>query len=180
MKKNLLYPLFVAVLFLGISSCSKDPIVVPYNVSDLSPICIPATPGTYGTSSFDFTITQNDIKAIATAAGVSDPLGRLESAKLTAMQVEITSGTNLDEIAGVQVYAKNVGTSGDGTQVAYTPDISAGSATVDFLINGTEISDLVKGGDIVLTAKVTTKAPGNQNAVCMKLTKGTIELKEKK
>lgn len=181
MKKNLFYPLFALVLFLGVSSCSKDPIAIPYNLSDFSPICIPASPNTYGTTTYEFPVSQNDIKSVITTAGVSDAWGRLQSAKLTAIQLQVTSGAStFDEIAGVQLYAKNAGTSGDGEQVAYTPDISAGSATIDFLLNGTEIAELVKSGDLVFTVKLTTKAPGNQNAICMKLSKGVIEIKEKK
>ncbi len=183
MKKNIYLTTLVAFVMAGIigfSSCSKDPIVVTYNLSEFSPLCIPASPSVYGYTSFNFTIAQTDIRTAMTSAGVNDPFGRLEKAEIKGLKAEVTSGANFDEIGSVEVYLKNTGTSGTGTQVAYSENIGNGSASFDLKLNGAALKEMVKAGDIDVLVKVLTKSPGNQNAVCMKLSSGKIELTAKK
>ncbi len=182
MKKTLLSTLFAAVLILGISSCAKDPLVVPYDLGVKGPMCIPASPSVYGLSSYEYTVTKTQIEAALATAKITDPWSRLEEVKVEGLKIEVdasSGATNLNDIEGAQVYAKNVGTTGKGTQIAYSPTITSGSAVVELLLNGEDIKELVKAGDIVITVDATTKAPGNANAVCLNLTSGKLAMKIK-
>lgn len=183
MKKNLFVTTLVAFVLagiIGITSCSKDPIVVPYNMSDFSPIVIPANPNVYGYTLFNYTITQNDVKAALTAAGVNDPWGRLQKAEVKGLKATIEGNGNFDEIGSVEVFLKNTGTSGEGTQVAYSENIGSGTTSFDLKLNGAALKEMVKAGDINVLIKVLTKSPGNQNAVCLKVGSGKLELTVKK
>ncbi|MFN8287620.1 MAG: hypothetical protein U0V74_12735 [Chitinophagales bacterium] len=182
MKKVLLNSLLAVALIVGISSCSKDPLVVPYDLGTKGPMCIPASPAVYGLSSYEYTVTKAQIEAALTAANISDPWSRLEEVKVEGLKVEVAASsgaTNLNDIEGAQVYAKNVGTAGKGTQIAYSPTITSGSAVVELSLNGSDIKELVKAGDIVITVDATTKAPGNANAICLNLTSGKLAMKIK-
>lgn len=181
MKKNLTFP-FLTVLFallLGVSSCTKDDLVVPYNLGDQS-FCVEVNPF-QATTEHTFSITQAQVNAVLSAAGVTD-IGKVKKAALkTGFKASIATGgtaLNFDEFEGMQVFMKETGTSGDGSQIAYTNTLGAGATETEFLLNGTDLILALKK-DVTFTVKITNKPAGNSNKACVLLSKGTIELSVK-
>lgn len=164
--------LFLLTLLLSTSSCKKEDLVVLQGLDDYE-YCIGANPN-YGTTSKTFTITQNQIQAAFTSAGVSFDKARVKALKLNKISAQIvTTAATFNQIGGFEVYAKATGASGDGTQIAYVASIGDNLTTVDMLLNGADIKDLLNETSITLTLKVTTK-PGGNNDICMKLTAGEL------
>lgn len=176
MKKILSISLYAFLLigFFTTTSCTKEPLLIPYNFGDRE-FCLPANPfQAYQTYTFD--VSHADIVAAMSAAGITD-VGRATKAGLKAgfkVKISGTAFTNLDQISNVEVYMKETGTGGTGTQVAYSDNIAAGATEVLLLINGVDLK-LAVTKDITLTVKILNKAAGN-TAGCVKLTDGIIEV----
>ncbi|MFM2306846.1 MAG: hypothetical protein RLZZ367_1515, partial [Bacteroidota bacterium] len=86
--------------------------------------------------------------------------------------------TTLDEISSIEVYIKETGTSGDGTQIAYSPTIANGATEIQLNLNGTDLKDVVTK-DMTLTVKVLNKASGNTQKACLTLTNGIVDVSVK-
>lgn len=164
--------LFLLTLLLTTSSCKKEDLIVIQGLEEYQ-ACLQANVN-YGTTTFTYTITQSQIQAAFTSAGVSFDKARVKALKLNKISAQIvTNAATFNQIGGFEVYAKATGASGDGTQIAYVASIGDNLTTVDMLLNGADIKDLLNETSITLTLKVTTK-PGGNNDICMKLTAGEL------
>jgi hypothetical protein len=179
MKKISLFTICATlfVLTATLNSCKKEDLVVVQDLSDWE-VCLPAT-SNYGTTVFTDTLKKSEVEAAFTAVGATYSADRIKNLKLKQISAQITTNavtTDFDEIGGFEVYAKGPGTTGDGTQIAYTNGISADASQLTMLLNGAEIKDLLSGDYIVLTLRVSTKQ-GGHNDICFKLTGGLLEYK---
>ncbi len=175
MKKILSVSFYAFLLagFFSITSCTKEPLIIPYDFGEQT-FCLPANPfQAYQT--YTFNINKADIVAAMAAAGITD-IDRVTKAGLKPgfKAVVATTGANLDEIANIEVYMKLAGTGGTGNQIAYSDNISAGATEVGILISGAELKEAVTN-DVTITVKILNKPSGN-SAVCVKLTSGIIEV----
>jgi len=175
MKKILTLSLYAFLLtgFFSISSCTKEPLIIPYNLTEYE-FDIPANPyQAYQT--YTFNLLHADVQTVLTAAGITD-MGRVQKAALKSgfkAKASVT-GTNLDEILSVEVYMKEMGTGGDGTQVAYSQNIGSGASETLLLINGADLKMAVTK-DVTFTVKVLNKPTGN-SALKLKLGQGIIDV----
>jgi hypothetical protein len=181
MKKSYAMPV-LAILFaaiLSISSCKKDDLVVPYDLGNQT-VCVDPNPY-QGYITYTTNTNHNDVQAVLTAAGVKD-LNRLTKAALrTGFKATVSAtgvATTLDEISSIEVYIKETGTSGDGTQIAYSPTIANGATEIQLNLNGTDLKDVVTK-DMTLTVKVLNKASGNTQKACLTLTNGIVDVSVK-
>jgi len=179
MKKILSISLYAFLLigFFTTTSCNKEPLIIPYSFGE-KVFCL--DPNTYQYKNFTFDISHADIVAAMSAAGITD-VSRATKAGLKAgfkVKVSGTDFTTLDQISSVELYMKETGTGGDGTQVAYSSNIVSGATEVLLLINGVDMKQVVTK-DITLTVKVLNKAGGNTYG-CIKLTDGVIEISARK
>lgn len=164
--------LFLLTVLLSTSSCTKEDLVVVQNLEEYS-ACLPANVN-YGTTPFTYTITQSQVQAAFTSAGVSFDKARVKALKLNKVKAQIvTNAATFNQIGGFELYAKATGASGDGTQIAYVASIPDNVTVVEMLLNGADIKDLLNETSITFTLKVTTK-PGGNNDICLKLTEGLL------
>jgi hypothetical protein len=174
MKKYLSLSL-VTLLLAGLTtftSCKKETIFIPYDLGDKI-VCLDVNP-IQEYHFFTFDLNHNDLVAALSAAGVTD-LSKVKTVKLKKIKAVVTdAGADFDEIATIEVYLKETGASGDGTQIAYTPTIEAGTIEVQLLLNGVEMFQVLNT-DMTLNVKVLNKPTGN-SAICTKLTQGQIEI----
>jgi len=169
----------IAVIFaalLTITSCNKDKFVITYTMDDMT-ACLVANPNNTP-QEFTFALDHDDVLAVVSAASVD--LSSVKETKLGKIKVVITpaGSANLDQIEGIQVYMKALGTSGDGEQIAHTPSITNGAVEIAFNINGADLKKTLSE-DMIITVRVFNKPSGN-DPVCIKLTEGTIEITAQK
>lgn len=166
--------LSLALLF-SISSCTKEPVIVSYNLGDKE-VCLVSN--VYqGYQTFTFNVSHSDITAVLTAAGYSD-LAKATSVKLKDGIKAVSSTGNLDEILNVEVYFKVAGTSGDGDQIAYVQTLPTGATEAVLSVNGLELKPALTN-DVTITVKVLNKTTGN-SAKCYKITSGVFDISLKK
>lgn len=164
--------LFLLTLLLTTSSCKKEDLIVIQGLEEYQ-ACLPANVN-YGTTTFTYTITQSQIQAAFASAGITFDHDRVKELKLKQIKGQIvTNAATFNQIEGFEVHAKATGASGDGTQIAYVGSIGDNLTTVDMLLNGADIKELLHETSITITLKVTTK-PGGNNDICMKLTDGQL------
>lgn len=180
-KMKKLFNLSAIALFLSmffITSCNKD-VTVFYNVGELSG-CLPQT-NIQSANGYEYTeeVLVSDIRAAFDAAKVTYDLGRVKTARFKNFKAVVsTTGANFDQIAGMQLYVKADGTSGAGEQIAYVDNIGSGVAEVALTLNGVDIKSLMNNQKLILTLKVFNKSAGN-DAICVKITSGIIEIQAK-
>jgi hypothetical protein len=172
--KNILYSsLLSACLFIliGVSSCTKTPLVIDYTISDMQS-CLNLT----STQSYHidtFTVSHSAIVSAISNAGVKD-LSRVTSVGLKQMQVVGVGSANFDQVSGVEVYYVNTNVPANVTQCAYgNGGTAAGVTQFSLLINGADLTQMLYS-DGLLIVKVLNKANGNP-AMCLKVTQGIIE-----
>ena len=173
--------LFIAVMLIAslmtISSCTKSPIVIHYNLNDMN-ICIPANPyQTYQV--YTFPLKTSDVQAFLKSAGGTTDISKVSSAVVNGFTAEIvTTGSDFSQISSVEVYMKlasDTSSTSVGSQVAYSQNLGAGIKQSKLLLNGVDIRQALSN-DMTITVKVLDVPTGNA-AVCMKLTEGVIALK---
>lgn len=172
----------VAVLFaamLSVSSCTKEDLVIPYDLGSLTG-CI--EPNQFqGYQTYSYNISHDDIHDALAAVGVTD-MTKIKQARLkSGLKASISAtglATNLDELASVEVYIKETGTQGDGTQVAYSPAIANGATEIELSMNGTELKDFITK-DMTILVKILNKTSGNTKKACLTFTKGIIDISAK-
>ena len=164
---------------ISINSCSKDPLVIPFTIADKEK-CLSTNPfQAYAKDSFD--VLKADVLAVMSAAGITD-VGRVTKAGLKAggtfkVVVSGSGFTTLDDIANIEVYMKKSGTTGDGTQIAYSDAIGSGANEVKLVLNGIDMKQFVEQ-NTTFTTKILNKTTGNAQG-CLTLTGGVIEISVK-
>lgn len=173
----------IAVLFaalFSVSSCTKEDLVIPYDLGSLTGCIEPNQFQGYQTYSYD--ISHDDIHDALAAVGVTD-MTKITKARLkSGLKASISAtgvATNLDELASVEVYIKETGTQGDGTQVAYSPAIANGATEIELSMNGTELKDFITK-DMTILVKILNKNSGNTKKACITFTNGIVDISAKK
>ncbi len=182
MKKSVLF-LFAAVVITGaislLSSCGKE-VTTTYNVQNRE-LCIVAQPfaSATGFTQTD-TIKQADLQAAFTAASITYTESRITSMVAKGFKLTVSGATtNLDGLAGAQVYIKKQGTSGDGEMIASTSaSPAAGATTIDLNYNGTNLKSLLGTESLIITLRAYNK--DSSPAMCIKLTQGVVNFELKK
>jgi hypothetical protein len=180
MKKTILNVLLMAAI-MTIASCSNEPIVIPYNLGDVS-LCLPANPnfGPYQVQTY--TVVQADVIDKLEEFGVSYSPDRIENAKLDKAEIAVTSaGLSLDEISSAELYVRQAGQTTDGEQVAYSQNIPAGAQSITLQLNGVDLKPYLISNSFELVLKVLNKdKTGGTPAICVKLTNSLIKIEAKK
>lgn len=176
MKKSLQL-LLVAFLFGGImltTSCKKE-VTITYNVADKE-LCLDPSVTTGPAIVDSFIIQQADLEGAFSAASTTYSLNRISKVAAKGFKLKIkvnATASNLDYIAGAQVYVKTLGSSEDPKQLAsINGTISSGATEVEFSPSGLELKPYL-GSPMVIYLHVFNK--GDFPGACVTLTKGVIE-----
>jgi hypothetical protein len=165
--------LIIFAAIIGITSCStKDPIIIKYDLGILK-----ATLPTYAGQhyhTFTFPVKQTDIKAAFSAAGQTWNPDKIKKASLKGIDVEVDLvGQTFDDLASIELYAKDDSTTADGLQIAYTDAIPTGGIKITLKLNGSDMLSLVKKDHFNLFLKVLTKGAITEQTI--KLTSGAMQ-----
>jgi|688.fasta_scaffold106167_3 hypothetical protein len=178
MKKIIYSSLSVLILLttLTFTSCTKEALSVPYTIDDKE-VCLPSNPfQAYYSNSFD--INKSDVIAIIDAFDGATIENVSSAALKEGLKIEVSSsGTTLNQIANIELYMKDKGTSGDGTQIAYSSPISNNATEVTMVSNGIDLKSLTTS-DKTITIKVLNSTGGN-DPICIKLTNGVVNFSVK-
>lgn len=173
MKKITISFIGLFALLVSISSCTKDPIGVKYDLGTKE-ACLDADPyQKYFT--FTYVVQQSDLKAAVKAAGAEWDLSLIKTVNLKGLKAQVQdSNKNLDQIASVEVYVREDNATTDGTQVAYSENIGGGVTEVSLSPNGANLKEWLDKDHINLYVKVLNGTNGN-DAICLNLSSGYIE-----
>jgi hypothetical protein len=176
MKKILSYSVasFLIAGMLIISSCTKGPLTIYYNLGDFT-VNVPANPyNTYQV--FTYPISHDSVAAYLNLAGKTTNTANVTQAIIQGLQAQmLTTGVDFSQITGIEVYLKPVtNTTTVGDQVAYAQNLGAGVTLTTLAVNGTNELQLLTT-DCILTVKVLSGTSGS-NALSFKLTQGVIKL----
>jgi hypothetical protein len=178
MKKiiTLSFFLLLAAGFVTINSCTSEPLIVSYGMSDQT-LALTADPLAQHYQIFTFDVHHADVVSALTAAGITDVSRATKAALKTGFKATVPVGSNLDAIGNIEVYMKQLGSGGTGDQVAYSDAIGTGATEVNLLVNGNDIK-LAVTNDVTFTVKVLNKtAISAQN---LTLTNGFIDVSVRK
>lgn len=174
----------IAVLFaalFSVSSCTKEDLVIPYDLGSLTGCVEPDQFQGYKIYTYD--ISHDAIHDALAAAGVTD-MAKISKARLkSGMKASISAtgvATNLDELSSIEVYIKETGTQGDGSQIAYSPpSIANGATEVELSMTGIELKDFITK-DMTILVKILNKNSGNSQKACITFTNGIVDISAKK
>lgn len=176
MKKfSIIALLAITAGLFSISSCTKDPLIVPYNLGEFS-LCFNNS-AFIQYQDFAFPITKEDVKGAFQSAGVSFDPSKIENAKLTNLEgVITTTGAQFNTFASIEVYVREIGATGNGEQIAYTENLGDNNSIgVAFQVNGTQLKEWLQKEGFELHVRVLNKA-NNTPQTCLKLTAGIIKI----
>jgi hypothetical protein len=176
MKKNATYSVVFILItaLLGISSCSKAPLVIKYDLGELN-ITLPGQ--VYqGYQVYTFPISHTDVQSFISSVGKTTDLSRVSSSIVKGLTANVTTtGSDFSQISSVEVYLKPASnTTSVGDQVAYSEPFASGVTQSVLKANGTDMRQLLSN-DMVLTVKVLNSTGGN-NPINLKLNQGYIEI----